>query len=195
MENSFWNDFFANFFSDLLVGGLVGAFLAWKIGKLLSRYDRNEQRKEEEINALNKTLRYLEILNDEINEVLNRLPAQINAFNETGWGRIIRIPTPRWDVLKPSGELPTYLDPPILASIALFFDDLDFANKNIDLVYRSWITPNPETISGMKLKLDSFVKVTLLSLNQAQDRGKYLPEKISLEIDRLQNLLNLLENL
>lgn len=195
MENSFWNDFFANFFSDLLVGGLLGALLAWIIGKVLSRFDRNEQRKEEKISTMNKALRYLEILREEVNEVMNKLPAQINAFNETGWGRIIRIPTPRWDVLKPSGELPNYLDPPILASIALFFDDLDFANKNIDLVYKSWITPNPETISGMKLKLDSFVKVTLLSLNQAQDRGKYLPEKIDLEIARLENLLKLIENL
>ncbi len=195
MENPFWNDFFANFFSDLLVGGLIGAFLAWKIGKFLSRSDRNEQRKEEKISAMNKAVRYLEILRDEINSVLQKLPVQINAFNETGWGRIIRLPTPRWDVLKPSGELPNFLDPPILASIALFFDDLEFANKYIDLVYRSWITPNPETIPGMKLKLDAFVKVTLLSLNQAQDRGRCLPEKIDLEIDRLKNLLNLLENL
>lgn len=133
MDNSFWNDFLANFLSDLLAGAILAVLLAlplnWWVNRKLNELARSQQRKEEEKAELKKAIRYLELLKKEIDDLLNELPNWVEVFKSTGWGIEFWIPTPGWDILQPSGELPRLLDPGLIESLTLFYDDLVCAKR------------------------------------------------------------------
>jgi hypothetical protein len=184
MSSSFCSDLFANLLSDFLAV-ILGATIAWYAGKKLGIFEQSQRRKEERKAELEKAVRYLEPLNEEIAQLISILPDNINAFRETGWGREIRIRTPFWDVLQPSGELPRLLDPHLLASLALFYDHLQYAKRGKDLVIKIWLVPQPSSVPGMNLKLEAFVDITLRALEDALRLGRGLPSKLDSEIQAL----------
>lgn len=178
-DYDFCRGFWANCLPDLLVGAVLGTLLAWWIGKRLSDLERSQQRKEEKRAELERAIHYLGLLKDEIDYLINRLPDRIKAFEEsksdrfekwkeTGEWEQIRIPTPLWDIVQPSGELPKLLDPRLLASLALFYDDLMHAK-------------------GRDLIIDR-----LSELKQALQSRRDLPNKIDSEIQRLEAQLQTL---
>jgi hypothetical protein len=157
MGSSFWNDFFANFLSDLLVGAVLGALIALWVGRRLSAFERSQQRREERGAELNKAIRYLELLQDEVNLLLSSLLRWIGEFQRTGWGIEFKLTTPVWDILQPSGELPKLLDPRLIASLARFYDHLAFAKREKDLVIDTWLVSQPSSVPGMGEKKQAFV--------------------------------------
>jgi len=185
VNNFFWNDFLANFVSDLLVGGLLGVALTYWVGKRLTEFERSRQRKDEKRAELEKAVRYLELLRQEVKYLVDRLPGLINAFQQTGWGREIRMPTPFWDVLRPSGELPGILDARILASLTGFYDPIAYAKRGVDLVIEGWLVSVPSSVPGMTEKLQAFQDMAVSGLNEALLFGRNLPDELSAEIERL----------
>ena len=192
MCNGFWSGFFANFFSDLLVGGLLGAFLAWWIGRRLSDFQLSQQRKQEKRAEIEKAIRYLKLFKDEIEYLVNQLPNLSKWFGETGWGREVRIPTPFWDILQPSGELPKLLNPQLLAELTHFYDHLTYAKRAKERVIDIWLVPHPETVPGMNLKLGAFVEETLGGLKKADGIGKGLLSSLDTHIQTLNEQLETL---
>ncbi|MBC8273366.1 MAG: hypothetical protein H8E40_00130 [Chloroflexi bacterium] len=184
MNSCFWNDFFVNFLADLLAGAVLALVLAlplnlW-VDRKLNELARIQQRKEEKRAKLEKAIRYLEHLNPEIDYLLNELPSMINtfegminAFEGAGWQREreARIPTPLWDVLQPSGELPRLLDPDLLEALTRFYDHLMYAKRGQDFVIDSWASTQKARLSW-----------TLSALKQALQSGRDLPHRIDLEI-------------
>lgn len=192
MCNGFLSDFFANFLSDFLVGGLLGAFLAWWIGKRLSDFQLSQQRKKEKRAEIEKARHYLELFKDEIEYLVVQLPNLIKWFGETGWGREVRIPTPFWDILQPSGELPKLLNPQLLAELTHFYDHLTYAKRAKERVIDIWLVPHPETVPGMNLKLGAFVDETLSGLKKADGIGKGLLGSLDTHIQTLNEQLEIL---
>lgn len=192
MCNGFWSGFFANFLSDFLVGVLFGGFLAWLIGKRLSYFQLGQQRKETKRAEMEKAISYLDLFGDEVKNLVNQLPHLIKAFGETGWGREVRIPTPLWDILQPSGELPKLLNPQLLAELTHFYDHLTYANRAKDRVIDIWLVPHPDTVPAMNLKLDAFVNETLNGLKKADGLGKELLGNLDSHIQTLTEQLEVL---
>lgn len=193
MGDSFWTDVAANLVADLVAGVVLGGWLAWWIGKKLSQSDRVQQRREERRAELEKAIRYLELLRSEIAAIQPTLPDCLQQFLETGWGREIRLPTPLWDMLQPSGELPRMVDPSLLASLSAFYDHLGYAKRGLDLVIESWLIPHPGTVPGMGDKLQAFLHMTEWGLGQAIERGNGLEAELSSGIRDLQTQLNAAE--
>jgi len=189
MCNGFWSSFFANFLSDFLVGGLLGASLAWWIGKRLNDLQLSQQRKDEKRAEMEKAIRYLKLFKDEIEYLVNQLPSLIKWFGETGWGREVRIPTPFWDILQPSGELPKLLNPQLLADLTHFYDHLTYAKRAKERVIDIWLVPQPETVPSMNQKLDAFVDETLSGLNKADGLGKGLLSRLDNHVQTLNEQL------
>ena len=158
MNSSFWHDFLANFLSDLFVGAILGTALGWWIGKKLGAFERGEQRRDDKRTELQKAMRYLDLLKSEIDNLLSESPVEIETFQKHRQGIELKISTPFWDVLQPSGELPKLLDPRVLASLAQFYDWLMYAKQGRDLVidgtFRSDVARN---VVGIKDTLDKTV--------------------------------------
>lgn len=190
MSDSFLTNVLANVVADLIAGVVLGGILTWWIGKMLNQTERVQQRQEAKRSELEKAIRYLELLRGEIAELLPTLPNLLNEFRETGWGREIRLPTPLWDVLQPSGELPRLIDPSLLSSLTSFYDHLGYAKRGLDLVIESWLIPHPNTVPGMGDKSQAFLRMTEWGLDQAIAWGKDLEDKLNSGIGDLKTQLN-----
>jgi hypothetical protein len=188
--NAFWGDFLANFLSDLLVGVLIGAILvAWWIGTKLSERERQQQRRDEEIAALERNAHYLGLLGVEIEEQLEVLPKLRNAFTETGWGRIIRIDTPHWDLVSKLLD-PKLLSPELLWPLSMFYKSLDHANHGLNWVMLSWLIPYHKEVPGWDAKFAAFRQVTETGLDRAIKLGNELVKQIRAEIASLNDQIN-----
>jgi len=186
----FLSDFFANFLSDLLVGAILGTVLAWCIGKQLSASERRQQRKDEKRAELEKAIRYLELLNKEVNYLLDQLPGLVNAPQPYVGPEKIRIPTPFWEVLQPSGELPKLLDPQLLASLTQFYDHLMYAKQGKDWLMTRLVSSNVTEMHS--LTQSEMENVIRLELEQANKTGKDLPDKLDSGIHVLKEQLRTL---
>lgn len=178
MNNSFWSDFLANFLSDLLVGGLLAGALAWRIG----RSERSQQRRDEKKAELGKAIRYLELLKSEVDSLVNRLPNLVDGSEKildgVGMDEIeLCIPTPVWDVLEPSGELPRLLDPQLLASLAQFYHYLTFARAGVDR-YLSKANPQISDTQSYQVTIQH-------GFGEANKIAGALSDKIGLELQSL----------
>lgn len=175
MDNGFWSGFLANFLSDLLVGGLLaGIFAFW-----ISRSERSQQRKDEKIAELSKTIRYLGFLKEEVDNLFLLITDSVDKYKEITAGVYARtIPTPFWDSLQPGGELPRLLDPGLLSSLAEFYSYVANAKRGTDLVLDSWS-------ASPSLDRTAFVQLILSGFEQAL-RLKDLPDKLDAEIQALE---------
>jgi len=187
VSDSFCSDFLANFLSDLLVGGLLGAFLAWWVGRRLGDFERSQQRKDEKRVELERAIRYLELLNDEVSHLLGQLPTLINAPQPCVGPEKIRIPTPFWDALQPSGELPRLLNPPLLASLTQFYDRLAYAKQGKGWLLNRLVNSNVTELHS--LTQNEIEDVIRTGLRQAQRSGESLPSEIDSEIAVLREQL------
>jgi hypothetical protein len=183
MWNNFWSDFFANFFSDILVGGLLGALLAWWIGKRLNESDRMQQHKEDRKAEIERTLRYLELLKNEIIPILQELPEKSNASQPFLGPEKIRIPTPFWNVLQPSGELPRLIEPELLSLLTKFYDELAHAKLGRDWLLTRLV--NSDVTQIHSLAQDEIENVIKVGIQQGLKVGVDLPSKLDSEIKRL----------
>jgi hypothetical protein len=184
--SSFCSDFLANLLSDLLVGLLLGTLLALWVGKRLGESERLRQRRDERRVELEKAIRYVELLKKETDDLLQVLPDVIREFKSTGWGLEFWLPTPRWDILQPSGELPRLLDPGLIEMLSLFYDHIRCANRGKQWLVQSWLVSNPSSVPGLHKKQEAFQQMTLLGLQSALDLGKRgLANKVSSGIEAL----------
>ena len=188
MCESFWCDVLSNFIPDVVVGAILGSLLAWWIGTRLSKFEQNQQRKEERKANLERTIHYLELLKDEVNSRLASLPELIQVFetkNEIEQEVEINVTTPFWDALKPSGELPRLLTPQLLASLTEFYERLEFVERVMGRFF-------PRTASNI-FGWRSFQKSSLRGLREALEFGEDLPLKIESEISNLELELKILK--
>jgi len=182
MANSFCSDFWVNFLANFSAGVIIAGVLGWWIGRRLNQLAGIEERREEKRVELEKAIRYLEFLKKEIDFLLLQLPRLNEIFGETGWGREIRIPTPQWDVLVSSGELPKLINAYLLESLTQFYDHVAYARRGRDLTIESWLIPHGETVGGLQLKRKAFVSMALDGLEKALKSGKALLGKLDSEI-------------
>lgn len=183
MNSTFWNDFLANFLSDLLVGGLLA-------GVLLARWARIQERKEQRRSELEKAKRYLEMLKKEIDHLFSELPALVNAPQPFVGPERIRISTPFWDALQPSGELPKLINPQLLALLTQFYDHLAYAEQG-----REWLLTrllDSDVTKIHSLTQGEIENVIKLGLEQAIQSGNSLPDNLSAEIQVLREQLEVL---
>jgi hypothetical protein len=185
MCGTFWSGFLANLLSDLIVAVGLGAPLAWFLNKKLSQLTLREERRQARRADLEKAKRYVDLLKEEVEEVLKVLPGVTNAFDKTGYGTMFRIPTPVWDVLQPSGDLPRLLDADLLESLSEFYDHITYAKREMDWVVRAWLVPEPQTVPGFDQKLDAAVKLTSDALHEGAKSGSTLPGDLGTELQRL----------
>jgi hypothetical protein len=129
--------FLGNLFADILVSLVAGGLLAWWVGKRLNELQQSQQRKAEKRADITRALCYLEIIKNEVVLFRERLPDLANKSNQLldGIGfteKELHLPTPKWDIIEPSGELPRLLDPVLLSSLAEFYDYIKFAKRGVD---------------------------------------------------------------
>jgi len=189
MCDNFLCNVLANFFPDLLIGILLGSILALYIGKQLTRFEQIQQKKNEEINNINRAIHYLKLINDEINSNLDNFPELIEIFQtkEVIDQKIeLMILTPFWDSIKPSGELPKLLDPGILSSITEFYEYTSFVKRVMNRFF-----PNSKSnIYGWS----TFTYSSQEGLKKAQETGSSLPNMIDQETKGLKKKLEDLNN-
>jgi hypothetical protein len=172
MDGNFWSDFFANFLSDLLVGGLLA-------GVLLASWARRQQRKDERRAELGKAIRYLEMLKKEIDNLFGQLPDLATAPRPYVEPEKIRIPTPFWDTLQPSGELPKLINPQLLASLAQFYDHLMYAKQGREWLLTRLIESDVARIHSLTQgEIENVIKV---GLELALQSGRDLPDRLDSE--------------
>lgn len=179
MSNGFWNAFLANFLSDLLVGGLFAAVA----GVLLARWARRQERRDQRRAELDKAIRYLEMLKEEVLRLLNLLPGLKNAARPYVKPGTIRIPTPFWDTLQPSGELPKLINPQLLASLTQFYDHLLYAKQGWEWLLMRLVTT--DATKTHSLTRDEIEDVLRFGLENALRSGWGLPDKLGAEIQTL----------
>lgn len=180
MCDNFLCNTLANFFPDLLVGILLGSILALYIGKQLTRFEQIQQKKNEEIDNLNRAIHYLKLIKDEINSNLDNFPELIEIFKtkEVIDQKIeLMVLTPFWDSIKPSGELPKLLDLGILSSITEFYEYTSFVKRVMNRFF-------PSSRSNV-VSWSTFTYSSLEGLKKAQKIGQSLPDIIDNEIDEL----------
>lgn len=185
MNSGFWTDFFANFFSDLLVGGLLGTLLAWWIGKQLSEFEQRLQRRHERRAEVEKAIVYLRLLTAEVNDLVAKMPDDIELLRKMERQAALVVITPIWDILQPSGELPKLLDPHLLSSIALFYGQISVAQRGAYLTMESRASPHP--LRGTK-----FARLACSAFEKALEFGDTLPGKLDSEIEVLEAQLGTL---
>jgi hypothetical protein len=183
MNNSFWFDVLANFISDFIVGIIFGAVLAWWIGRSLSASERSQQRRDEKRSELEKAVRYLELLREEVDYLLTHLPDPLGAPQPYEGPEKIRIPTPFWDSLQPSGELPRLLNPQLLAALTQFYDHLMYAKQGKDWLMTRLVNSNVAEIHS--LTQNEIENVIRLGLEKAYELRRSLPDKLVSEIHAL----------
>lgn len=192
MSNEFWNNFYAgfaaNFLSDLMVG-LVGAF--W-IARRINAIERGQQRTDEKRAETEKAIRYLELLQKEVSDLLDKLPSWRQEFKKTGWGVEFKITTPIWDVLHQSGELPRLLGADLVSTLAKFYDHCIYVRQTKEWVMQSWLVSQPNSVPNMDDKLKAFINATLRELDSARTNGECLPGNIASKIQLLKAQLETL---
>jgi len=184
-DNTFWSNLVANLFSDLLASAALGTLLTWWAGKRLSQLERTRQRRAEKRVQLEKSVRYLEVLEDEIGSLTDQLTARFSAYDADGefWTEEIwRISMPVWDILEPSGELPRLLSPHLLVSLARFYDTLRYGIQGRD-----------EYMSSSRSVYDrqEFLLMGLDGFRLALQHGRELLGKLASEIQAIGTQLEL----
>jgi hypothetical protein len=176
MGGNFWSDFLANFLSDLLAGVVLG-------GILLTYWTRRQEHREQRRSELEKTKRYLEMLKKEIDHLLSEIPTLVGAPQPFVGPEKIRIPTPFWDALQPSGELPKLINPQLLALLTQFYDHLLYAKQG-----RKWLLSrlvDSDVTKIHSLHQNEIENVIRHGLEQAIQSGGNLPGSLDAEIQSL----------
>jgi len=184
MADRFCSDFLANLASNVVVL-LLGIFTAWMVGKRLNIWEQAQQRKREKAAEIEKAVRYLEFLKEEVEDISKELPGMTKAFEATGFGTLVSIRSSCWEVLLPSGELPKVIGAGLLQSLARFYGQMAHVNRMQDYISRAWLAPHRDSVPGMKEKMQAGVIMTVRSLKEAQKLGATLPNDIDKEIKRL----------
>jgi hypothetical protein len=186
--NYFWENFWPDFFSNLVVGVLLGVLGALWVGRKLNEMER----KHEQIAVLHKNIRYLEMLKDEVSTLLEQLPGLVKLSRPYQEPQKIRIVTPFWDALQPSGELPKLIDPRLLASLTQFYDHLAYAQQGLNWLMDRLV--NSTVVNQHTLKQEEIQEVIPTGLQDAQQAGMNLTGQIDSEIDCLRKQLADLES-
>ncbi|MBN1580202.1 MAG: hypothetical protein JXA89_05825 [Anaerolineae bacterium] len=181
----FWNNFLPSFLSDS-IGVFIGAFLGWLASSRLSNREQQLQRKNDEKAKAERSLHYLKLLKNEIQSLAPSLQPSIKALIETGWGRVFRIETLLWDIVRTSGELPGLIaNPELLKSLTHYYGALAGARQAMGWIVESWLAPRQD-VPGYNDKLNSFVSLTVEGLKDAQAKTGHLIELINQEVQRLE---------
>lgn len=189
----FLSDFLANLLSDLIAGVLLGTVLALWIGRKLSKSEQTEQQKYEKREEIEKSIRYLTILNDDISKTYPQIEIWVNALRNSSEGYepitsedIPRIEYRFWDVVQCSGDVPKMLDPNILYTLTLYYGALTDARQSMDWAVEGWKIG--ESHSAAMARIRKFARFVLEALERALHEGNGLIERIRVEIKRLEDV-------
>ena len=186
MSETFCSDFVANLLPDLIVFGL-GVLAALWIGKVLNVSEWSQRRKDEKLAQIDKALRYLDLLDDEIRTLhtnLNNLHAQVAQLPLQ---KVIPMDTGFWRLLERGGELPTLLTPELLSKLTKFYYHVDYTRHGLDMFVDYYDVTSSGLKTGMLRDMISY------GANKALEAGKELPDCIDSEAQGLKNKLIRLE--
>ena len=186
MTETFCSEFVANLLSDLIVFGLGLAAALW-IGKVLNVFERTQQRKHERLVQIGKTLRYLDLLGDEIRKLRTDLNEFHNDFTQLPLHKGIPIDTRFWDVLEHGGELPTLLSPDLLSKLTKFYYHVEYTRRGLDMLMAYW------DVTSSSLKEGVLRGMIRDGLEKVLEGGRDLPGCIDSEAQDLKNELKRLE--
>jgi len=190
--DGFWLNFWPNFASDLLAGAIIGTALGWFVSWRLSKVERAQQQKDAQIEVRERATQYLVLVGKEIEELIDRLPRELDHFSETGWGREIQIDTPFWESIDRSGELARLLAPNMVRYLTRFYGHIAFARRGRDLLIQTWLVPNPGSVPGMQAKQQAFIRMAEKGLRAAIDEAPSMLEHVKDNITVLDEQVRLL---
>lgn len=114
------------------------------------------------------------------------LAPSIEALTQTGWGRVFRVETLFWDMIKIGGELPELIEnSKLLTSLLLFHGVLANARYGIEWICQTWLAPRTD-IPGYNEKLQAFISLALEGLEDAKTESPELIKLLDAEIKRLE---------
>ena len=123
------------------------------------------------------------MLKKETDHLLNELPILLDAPQPYVGPEKIRIPTPFWDALQPSGELPKLINPQLLALLTQFYDHLMYSKQGREWLLTRLLGSGVTQIHSLyQNEIENVIK---LGLEQAIQSGRNLPDRLDAEIQSL----------
>lgn len=163
---AFWESVLANLIPDLGIA-LLGFMVAWRTGLL----QLVRQRKDEKRAEITKTIRYLELLQDDAKDMPATLSDWVEYLNNNAW---VIVPATLWDTLQSSDELLRLLSPKLLSTLAEFYGHISNARQ---MGY--------SMMTALDQKYSALGEGALNSVKSAQKLQTRLSAEIESEIQRL----------
>lgn len=108
-SQEFWLSFLSNFLATFIAGSVIGSIIVLYINRSENQKEKRNIEVEKEIITKKQSLKYLEIIEKEIEEILNSVEIAIKDSKEKKNSRYFHIHTDYWEILKSGGEIPIYL--------------------------------------------------------------------------------------
>ncbi len=180
-------NFLANAAADLCVGpvlALLGAFLAWQVGKRLNLFEQAEERRQRLARESARATEWMTLLSDEVRRLAKNIPQWRAALLSTPWGKIFNISTPIWDPAQLSGEVARLGDPAVLGDLGRLYEALANVKTWVPLIAQSWMVSEDDVVNPAA-KRAALIGMALQGLDEAADAADGLEERIQGEIARL----------
>lgn len=185
------SDIVANFVANICAGALfalLGASLALWVSRDLKLFERAREAKELREREIRRAIRLLELLNEEVPSLLEKIPKWRENLSGLRWGKVFIILTPAWDAAQRSGELAKVVQAELLQGLVEFYDGLDCTRRWLPLVAQSWLV-SEEHVESLEGKRTALIAMAVGGLAQAHHVGHTLMWRIESEITRLRNSL------
>lgn len=180
MSGAFWCDVAADFLGGA-AAGLVILLLAEEVFSIRKQAKRRE---EERHAAVNRALKYLDLIEEEIGLMVKGMPWKTDQVKSNPWGKHVALATPVWDVVQQGGELARLWDPRLLKAVALFYALHDRAAKLVDWLANSWLV-DEAAVAEIDEKRTECIEAIADSLKVAEKRGMDALQALDVQRSRL----------
>ena len=161
MGEQFCQQVLASALGELIGGGIValivalaGVGVAFYVGDRLGVRQWAKDQKERNRTEADTALRYIQLLEQEITDLLNRIPKQRQSLTEAAWGTLMPIAAPVWEVLRAAGHLARVVDPALLSETAEFYDRLAFVRQLNSLLAQTWLIDDRAVAHAPQLRTE-----------------------------------------
>jgi hypothetical protein len=125
----FWSGFWSNFLSDLLITIVIGIFITKRLHDNEKKAERKEKEREERIKKEEKTISYLNLLRNEINNVIILSETYFQEIQRKKYGGFILFTVDYWEILKYSGEIPRWFEPSLIEFLTIIYSAASQINE------------------------------------------------------------------
>ena len=180
-------NFVANAAADLCVGpvlALLGAFLAWQVGKRLNLFEQAEERRQRLARESARAAEWMTLLSDEVGRMVKFIPEARTAVLSKPWGMIFNVGTPIWALAQLSGEVARLVDPGVLGDLSRVYEALADVETWVPLIAQSWMVDERHVVNA-PAKRTALVGMVVQALDKAGDAADGLEKRMAGEIARL----------